>query len=88
MLRLHSKIDNDILEAAMTVLKVFKDVTTMMSSQTTATASLVKPLLHQLMQISKPMEGDERAIHQAKATLYHDLEKRFVEYWGLIFDHK
>lgn len=76
LLRLHCKIDIELLEKVVEVLKPFKDVTVFMSGQTVVTASLIKPLLTKLVLISKPTEDDSPPLHQAKATLYHDLEKR------------
>lgn len=76
LMRQHIRIDMDVLQKACDVLKVFKDVTTHMSSQQNTTASLLKPLLHQLLVHSKPREDDPPSIHQAKAALYHDLENR------------
>lgn len=76
LLDAHSKLDIFLLEKFVEVLAPFKQVTELMSSQTAVTASLVKPLLHMLMETSKPMEGEPAVLHQAKATLYHDLEKR------------
>ena len=74
----------ELVEAAMNVLKIFKDVTTMMSSQRQSTASLIKPLLHRLMQVARPVEEDQQPIHQAKATLFHDLEKRYIKFEDII----
>lgn len=71
-----TSVDVDMMRKAVEVMKTFKGVTTIMSSQKDVTASLVKPLLHKLILTSKPVEGDPRAIHQAKANLYHDLLKR------------
>lgn len=75
-LKLHSKVDFDLLEQCCVVMKSFKDVSTFMCSQNVVTASLTKPLLHSLMTKSKPQQVKD--IHQAKATLYNDLEKRYV----------
>lgn len=78
LLKQHAKVDLEILEAVRDVLKVFESTTVEMSSQRKSTASLVKPLLHTLMVSSRPKEGEAPALHQAKATLYHDLESRYV----------
>jgi serine/threonine protein kinase len=51
------------------------------------TASLIKPLLHKLMTISKPVEADPKVIHQAKANLYHDLQNRYAANDSDILDH-
>ena len=71
-----SRIDVDVLEKICSVLKPLKDVTTLMSSQTQTTASLVRPLLYKLMKVSEPANDEPQPIHQAKANLFHDLEKR------------
>lgn len=47
-----------------------------MSSQSYMTASLLRPLLSNLLVACKP--GEPNNIHQAKAVLYHDMEKRCV----------
>ena len=70
----------ETVEAAIKTLVIFKDVTTMMSSQRQATASLIKPLLHRLMQIARLVEEDPQPIHQAKTTLFHDLAKRYIKF--------
>ena len=76
MLRKYSKIDLDLLERFAAVLAPFEATTKVMSSQTCVTASLVKPLLANLLERSKPQEDDPPVLHQAKATLYHDIEQR------------
>lgn len=48
-----------------------------MSSETVTTASLIRPLLQQLQELSKPSSDDPPTIHQAKASLYHNLETRY-----------
>ena len=77
-MRQHSRLDLELLEKFVEVLQPFQQVTTLLSSQTMVTASLVKPLLKQLMNASRPQEGEPTLLHQAKATLYHDLEERLV----------
>ena len=66
----------DMLERVADVLGNFKKVTVLMSSQSTVCASLVKPLLQRLMTAAKHMEGEATTLHQAKACLHYDLEKR------------
>lgn len=67
-----------MLEKFAEVLRPFKQITTLMSSQSTVTASLIKPLLTQLIAASKPKEGEPSTLHQAKAALYHDLQARYA----------
>ena len=74
LIRDHGRLDMDLLESCVEVLKPFKDVTVLMSSEISATAPLIKPLLSQLMGLSKPESDDPPSRHQA--TFYHDLEKR------------
>lgn len=69
-------IDVDMLEQACNVLRPLKETTIFMSSQTTTTASLVRPLYHSLIAASEPNDNDVQPIAQAKAALHHDLEKR------------
>lgn len=77
MLRNHSRIDIDLLERFTLVLKPFKDVTVLMSTQVNVSSSLVKPLLNQLMKHAKPKDSEPPVLHQAKATLFHDLQARY-----------
>lgn len=73
-------IDLDLLEKCAAILKPFKDVTVIMSSETSTTASLIRPLLHQLLTHVKPNadSNDPRIVHQSKAALYHHLELRYT----------
>ena len=77
LLRHHGRLDLELIENFITVLKPFKDATVLMSSQRLVTASLLKPLLAQLMAVSKPSNGEQAILHQAKANLFNDLEKRY-----------
>lgn len=50
----------------------------MLSTENSPTVSLMRPLLHQLLEVTKPVpDVDSPLIHQAKATMHHDLEKRY-----------
>lgn len=67
----------ELIEKACAVLKPFLDVTRLMSSENSPTVSLIRPLIHQLMQSTVPTpDRDPPLIHQMKATIYHDLETR------------
>ena len=76
MLRRYSKMNLDLLERCAAVLAPFEAATKVMSNQTCVTDSLVKPLLANVLERSKPQEDDPSVLHQAKATLYHDIEQR------------
>ena len=49
LVRHHGRLDLELIENFITVLKPFKDATVLMSSQRSVIASLLKPLLAQLM---------------------------------------
>ena len=73
-------IDLELLEKLQRFLKPFKDAAVVLSSESTCTISLIRPIMHQLLAHSAPEceLSDPPIIHQAKAVLYHDLEKRLV----------
>ena len=76
-MRLHNSIDVGIMEQLCQLLKPFKDVTVIMSTETSSSISLIRPLLHQLIENVKPTpDVDPTIIHQMKAAIYHDLETR------------
>ena len=65
------------LEEIVTLLKPFKEVTVMMSTEQSSTISLICPILIQLMEVCKPVPNvDSTIIHTAKAAIYHDMETR------------
>lgn len=65
------------LEEIVTLLKPFKEVTVMMSTEQSSTISLIRPILIQLMEVCKPVPNvDSTIIHTAKAAIYHDMETR------------
>jgi hypothetical protein len=74
-----SKID--ILEKIVPLLQPFKDTTNMMSSETTCSVSLLRPLLCNLLNVTRPDPSlnDPPKIHQMKAAMYHSLERRYCE---------
>ena len=80
LLKVMSQVDIDVLEKITDLLKPFKDATTIMSSETSSSVSLIRPLTHSLMTKIKPDPANEdpTVIHTAKATLYHDLEMRLA----------
>lgn len=80
LLKVMNNIDIDVLEKIVAILKPFKEVTVIMSSESCSSISLIRPLIHQLLKTVKPLpdDSDEPVIHQAKAYIYHDLEKRYL----------
>lgn len=70
--------DIPVLEQLKSLLEPFKEATITMSTESSSSVSLIRPLLHSLINICKPdpQLNDVPVIHQAKAVMYHDLEKR------------
>ena len=70
--------DVEILEMLEALLAPFKAVTLTMSTESSSSISLMRPLLHKLMTSCKPdvSLGDLNVIHEAKAAMYHDLKTR------------
>lgn len=78
---MHNSLDMEAMELLCSLLKPFKDVTTIMSSESSSSISLMRPLLYRLMELSKPGSAtDPGIINNVKAGIHHDLEKRFVLY--------
>ena len=76
-MRLYNSLDIEQLEEMCELLKQFKDVTLIMSSEKSSSVSLIRPLLHQLLENTKPLpDVNIPLVHQTKAAIYHDLEKR------------
>lgn len=77
-LRVFKQIDTDLLTGIKDTLKLFKDLTTLMSSESTCTVSLVRPFIAKLLAHLKPdpSREDPTAIHEARARMFHDLETR------------
>jgi hypothetical protein len=71
-------IDTEIVEALCTLLKPYKDVTMVMSTESSSSISLIRPLLKQLMALCDNTAAPEMApaIHEMRQTLYNDLEAR------------
>lgn len=81
-MRAHNGIDIEVMELLCGILKPFKDVTNVMSTETSSSISLVRPLLHQLLELSKPgSASDPGVINNVKAGIHHDLEKRYGSTW-------
>lgn len=76
---MHQNIDIELMQQISSLLKPFKDVTKIMSSEHSASISLIRPLLSQLVEITKPVTDiDATVIHEAKAAMHHDLEQRYI----------
>lgn len=73
--------DVEILERMKNMLLPFKEVTTIISTESSSSVSLIRPLLHKLLQCCKPDTDldDPAVVHEARATLYHDLELRYKD---------
>lgn len=80
LLKVMNQIAFDEVEALTAILKPFKHVTELMSTETSSSISLIRPLLHQLIGLVKPdvTLNDSPTIHRAKAVMFHDLESRLV----------
>lgn len=78
MLRQMNAVDIDFVEKLCTILKPFKEITLVMSSESSSCISLIRPLLDQLMKLctSTPEHGDSPCIHEMKHTIFNDLESR------------
>lgn len=79
LIRMNNAIDLDLMERLCQLLKPFKDVTLVISSEKSSSISLVRPLLSQLLSATVPSPNDLPMMNQVKATIHHDLEKRYQE---------
>lgn len=68
----------DLSEKVRDLLAPFKEATVVISSEISSSVSLIRPLLHKLLNVCRPTPEleDSPLIHRAKAVLYHDLETR------------
>ena len=73
-------VETEILELLCDLLKLFKEVTVVMSTESSSSISLIRPLQKQLMELcdnSKIPPGTfPPAIHDMRQTLFNDLERR------------
>lgn len=77
LIRLHNHIDIEVMEEIIEVVKPFKDTTQIMSTETSSSISLIRPLFHEMLEATKPMPDiDRNIIHEMKASMFHDLETR------------
>ncbi|KAM3861926.1 tubulin alpha chain-like [Diretmus argenteus] len=65
----------DLLKA----MKPMKDITTLMSEESTPTVSLIAPLHTQLLQDTKNIIGESPMVQEIKKTLNEDLSKRILQ---------
>lgn len=76
-MRLHSGLDIALLDEMCVLLKPFKDVTQILTTEKSSSISLLRPLLNQLLEHVKPqVDVNTPIIHQTKALIHHDLETR------------
>ena len=59
----HGRLDLELIENFITVLKPFKDATVSMCSQRSVTVSLLKPLPAQLMVVGKPSNEESKLFY-------------------------
>lgn len=72
-------IDTAILDELSNVLKPFKNVTVVMSTELSSSVSLIRPLMRQLMvKCREPSSNHIPAIHEVKETIHNNLENRLV----------
>ena len=82
----HLEVSNmTVLEKLVHILKPFQETTTLMSSESSCTLSLIRPLMCHLLRVTASgpeLDGDESdeppIIHQMKAVMRHNLETRLV----------
>ena len=67
-----------MMEAIQNTMRPFKDVTVIMSSEHTSTASLIRSLhITPMNGCRSNTEYDNTAHHEMRMTMLHDLEKRY-----------
>ena len=76
LVRHHGRLDLELIENFITVLKPFKDATVLMSSQRSVTVSLLKPLLAQLMVVWKPSNGESKLSYTRQKLISSTTWKR------------
>ena len=75
-------IDTQLIEALRDTLAPFKTVTLVMSSESSSTASLIRPLHKQLMAICVDDSKDyyDSSLNEMKMTIHNDLDTRYVTF--------
>ena len=78
LLRDMRAIDIELIESLRDLLKPFKDVTVVMSSESSSSISLIRPLIKQLMENCDNSKVEEMPapLHEMRQTIYNDLETR------------
>ena len=71
-------IDTELCGQLCKQLKPSKEVTVVMSTETSSSISLVRPLLKQLMSLCNNSGADEMAasLHELRQTIFNDLDTR------------
>lgn len=72
-------VDLEFIKMLCQILKPFKEATVIMSTESSASISLVRPLLHQLMahcQAQSASMHSQPALHELCETIKNDLESR------------
>ena len=76
------EIDPEVIDELVEVLKPFKEITRVMSTESSSSISLIRPLHQQIMKnLRKPTttESTHRSsLHDMKETIRNDMEKRSV----------
>ncbi|KAK7879204.1 hypothetical protein WMY93_034015 [Mugilogobius chulae] len=70
-----AKLAEDLIK----ILKILKDVTTMMNTDTSPSASMIIPLQKMILSSMAANEEDSSTIQEAKAAITKDLEARYTE---------
>lgn len=76
-------IDIRVMEVLRNLLRPFKDATVVMSTESSSSISLIRPLMKQLMRQcdNTGVEGLAPSIHQVRQIIFNDMETRCV-LWG------
>ena len=76
LLREMREIDTQVVEELSLILKPFKDCTMVMSTESSSSVSLIRPLLKKLMCHCRDGNTSVASLHELKETIYNDLDKR------------
>lgn len=75
LMREWREIDPDTVDELCSILKPFKDVTTVISTESSVTVSLIRPLLFQLMSGLR-VQSSNPSLREFRETIRNNLEKR------------
>ena len=86
------EVDPDVLQQLCDLLKPFKDATVIMRTESSASISLIRPLLHQLMAHCRERStstGSTPGIHETCEKIRNNLETRYIiSFISFIIDNK